>query len=147
MPSTGTIKVYVPPCGPDIRVDSGVGAGSEVSIYYDPMLAKLIVKGRTRAEAVQKLDWALHHFVIMGVTTNIPFLQSLIRHPEFLAGRLHTQFLQEQPIGIPTQSIPREAVIMAALAWNRRPVASRTAHANGNDAWADPWGAGNWRSA
>ncbi len=150
MPSTGTIDVFVPPTGPGIRVDSGVVQGSEVSVYYDPMLAKLIVKGRTRNDAIQKLAWALNHFVVLGVTTNIRFLRALIDHPEFLAGRLHTQFLQENAITAKKDGpVPREAVLVAALA--DRAVSRRDTASIGAGCQAgmpnDAWRAGTWRNA
>lgn len=146
LPSTGIIKVFVPPAGPGIRVDSGVEAGSEVSVYYDPMLAKLIVKGRHRADALQKLKWALDHFVILGVTTNIPFLQALITHPDVLAGRLHTQFLQENTISMPVASAPREAIVLAAIALQNRP-GPHPAAPNGAPVGLGPWHNREWRSA
>jgi len=120
LPSTGTLAHYVPPVGPNIRVDSGVVSGSEVSVYYDPMLAKLIVWGRTREEAIARMSWALDHFVVMGVTTNIEFLRNLMSHSDFRAGRVHTQFLQEQTI-LATRGgdIPEAAWIAAALVTQR----------------------------
>ena len=150
MPSTGTIAVFRPPVGPGIRVDSGVEEGSEVSIYYDPMLAKLIVKGRDRNEALEKLGWALSHFAILGVTTNINFLRDLIAHPEFRAGRLHTQFLQDHSITTPDRSVCRDAVLAAALAAQLVPRSgtSTSTGMNGHrEALNGPWQTGAWRSA
>jgi len=117
MPSTGVIGVYEPPAGPNVRVDSGVVAGSEVSVYYDPMLAKLIVWGRTRNEAIARMDRALSRYVILGVTTNIAFLREVINHAAFRAGELHTGFLAEHGIGTAVDDeTPDEAYIAAALA-------------------------------
>lgn len=149
MPSTGTIEVYVPPAGPGIRVDSGVVQGSEVSVYYDPMLAKLIVIGRSRKEALQKLAWALDRYVVLGVTTNIPFLRRLIDHPDVVAGRLHTQFLQEQSID---DVYPRAAVAEAVAAAAMSGSVVRTGKSNGSasehaaNPIDQPWHAGSWRN-
>ena len=153
LPSTGTIEVFVPPVGPGIRVDSGVTRGSEVSVFYDSMLAKLIVKGRSRDESLTKLAWALDRFVVLGVTTNIAFLRALIGHPEFRAGRLHTQFLQEHSISSPDGAeIPPEVLIAAALS------VSQSDRSRGSDrhgrpgstvvAFDAPWRSGDaWRGA
>ncbi len=150
MPSIGTIDVYAPPTGPGIRVDSGVTRGSEVSVYYDPMLAKLIVNGHTRADALEKMGWALQRFAVLGVTTNIQFLRRLIQHPEVQAGRLHTQFLQEHAIASNVKSVPREAIVVAALAGQkapRRDAGAVAGHGTSLDGLNAPWRSGTWRSA
>jgi acetyl/propionyl-CoA carboxylase alpha subunit len=116
LPSTGTLQVYREPRGPGIRVDSGVTQGSEVTVHYDPLLAKLIVWAETRPIALQKMDWALSHFVILGVRTNLPFLRAVLRHPAFQSGDLHTHFLEEHPISPSPPAIPVEAMAAAALA-------------------------------
>ncbi len=113
MPSTGRIGCYVPPTGPGIRVDSGVSTGSEVSVHYDPMLAKLICTGQNRDAALRRMRWALSRFVILGVTHNIAFLRRVIEHPEFTSGATHTQFLTEHEISSNT-AIPEDAYIAAA---------------------------------
>jgi propionyl-CoA carboxylase alpha chain len=79
---------------PGLRVDAGVADGSEVSVHYDPMLAKLIAWGETRAEAAAKLAAALARARIHGVTTNRDLLVRILRHPEFLAGETDTHFLE-----------------------------------------------------
>ena len=117
LPSTGTIGVYVEPVGPNIRVDSGIAAGIEVSVHYDPMLAKLIVWGRDRSEAIARMDRALREYVILGITTNIEFLRAVVSHPKHVAGEIHTRFLDENPIALGHDDIPaEEAWIAAALA-------------------------------
>ncbi len=93
LPSIGTIVTWQPPEGPGIRLDSGVTAGSEVSVYYDPMLAKLIVSGSDRAEAIARLDGALADFAIGGVRTNLPLLRWIVQQPPYKAGETTTQFL------------------------------------------------------
>jgi acetyl/propionyl-CoA carboxylase alpha subunit len=115
MPSIGTLHCYVPPEGPSIRVDSGVTQGSEVTIYYDPMLSKLITWGRNRTESLQKMHWALTHYPILGVTNNIEFLARIFEHPEFQTGNIHTHFLQEHPVHV-DETFPDQAMLVAAWA-------------------------------
>jgi len=93
LPSPGTISTYREPQGPGIRVDSGVYQGSEIPIYYDPMVAKLIVWGRNRTEAIAAGDAALEEFHIDGIATTIDFHRQIIRHPEFIAGNTTTDFI------------------------------------------------------
>ncbi|GAB4371868.1 MAG: acetyl-CoA carboxylase biotin carboxylase subunit [Acidobacteriota bacterium] len=94
MPCPGRIEALRVPTGPGIRDDSGVAPGYEIPIHYDPMIGKLIAHGRTREEAIRRMRRALDEYRIDGVTTNIPFLRRLLDHPEFVAGRLHTGFLE-----------------------------------------------------
>ena len=78
------LLLYREPQGPGIRVDSGVKAGSEVSVHYDPMLAKLIVHASTREEARRRAITALREYAILGIRTNIPFLLQILEHPQFV---------------------------------------------------------------
>ncbi len=80
-----------------MRVDTHVYAGYTVPPYYDSLLAKLIVHGRDRAEALARIGQALDSFIIEGVTTTIPFLARVIRHPDFVAGNIDTKFLEREP--------------------------------------------------
>jgi acetyl-CoA carboxylase biotin carboxylase subunit len=96
-PSPGVITAYHPPGGPGVRVDTHVYAGYTVPPYYDSLLAKLIVHGRDRAEALARLGLALDTFILEGVTTTIPFLARVIRHPDFVAGDIDTKFLEREP--------------------------------------------------
>ena len=96
MPSTGEISCYRPAAGPGVRIDGGIEAGTKISPYYDPMMAKVIVWGADRQEAIRKMSRALQDTVILGVTTNIPYLLDIIDHPDFQAGNLSTSFLQKR---------------------------------------------------
>ena len=96
-PSPGLITAYHPPGGPGVRVDTHVYAGYTVPPYYDSLLAKLIVHGRDRPEALARLGQALDSFILEGVTTTIPFLARVIRHPDFARGEVDTKFLERQP--------------------------------------------------
>jgi acetyl-CoA carboxylase biotin carboxylase subunit len=93
-PSPGLITAYHPPGGPGVRVDTHVYAGYRVPPHYDSLLAKVIVHGRTRSEALSRMGQALDSFILEGVTTTIPFLARVIRHPEFVAGDVDTKFLE-----------------------------------------------------
>jgi len=93
LPSTGTIRTWQLAGGPGIRVDSGIAPGAEVSVHYDPLLAKVIAWADTREEAVRKLARTLRRSVIHGVTTNTGFLARLLDHPAFRAGAIDTHFI------------------------------------------------------
>lgn len=92
-PSTGVVTVWQPPGFRRVRLDSHVSAGFAVSPFYDPMLAKLIVYGDDRADAVRRLAVALDEFQIEGVSTNIPFLRRLVAHPDYVSGNVDTGFV------------------------------------------------------
>ena len=96
-PSPGVITAYHPPGGPGVRLDSHIYDGYTVPPYYDSLLAKVIVHGNDREEALARMGQALDSFVLEGVTTTIPFLGRVIRHPDFVAGRVDTKFLERQP--------------------------------------------------
>jgi acetyl-CoA carboxylase biotin carboxylase subunit len=84
------------PGGNGVRVDTHAYAGYSVPPYYDSMIAKLIVHGRDRDEALAKMRLALETFIIQGVTTTIPFLGKLMNHPKFMDGDVHTKFLEQE---------------------------------------------------
>jgi len=96
LPSIGKLKRYIEPRGEGIRCDSGVEEGSEISIYYDPMICKLITYGKDRAEALQRLRGALDSYVIRGVTHNINFLRALTDHPRWISGDINTKFIPDE---------------------------------------------------
>src|SRR6267142_2588132 len=93
LPSPGKITYLKEPAGPGIRIDSGVRLHSEVSIHYDPMIAKLAVWGRTRQEAVDRLRRAVDEFEVLGMATTLPFFREIVRDDEFIAARLDTAFI------------------------------------------------------
>jgi propionyl-CoA carboxylase alpha chain len=101
LPSVGRLVRYLPPAASDsVRVDTGVYEGGEVSIHYDPMIAKLITYGSDRDQAIGRMRDALNEFYIRGVSHNISFLGALINHPRFAAGQLSTNLIaQEYPDG------------------------------------------------
>jgi propionyl-CoA carboxylase alpha chain len=97
LPSTGRITEYKEPKHSDkVRVDSGVYAGGEVSIFYDAMISKLITYGKNRTDAIKYMQGALGEYVINGISHNISFLEALMSHPRFAEGRLSTNFIAEE---------------------------------------------------
>ncbi|HEU5226914.1 MAG TPA: biotin/lipoyl-containing protein, partial [Ktedonobacteraceae bacterium] len=150
LPSTGTITRFVQPEGPGVRLDSGIETGDEISQYYDPMIAKLIVYGENRPAAVARLQKALEQSTIFGVTTNVPLLHAISVHPAFQQGATHTSFLEEHHLPGETtaqgSALP-DAVLLAAALYEATnegatdgSVPSQTTHSQ------NPWKAlGPWR--
>ncbi len=99
-PSPGKIEVFHPPGGPGVRLDTHVYAGYTVPPYYDSLLAKLIVQGRDRDEAIKRMHMALESFIIEGVTTTAPFLAKVIMNDRFRAGDVDTKWLERELAGI-----------------------------------------------
>jgi propionyl-CoA carboxylase alpha chain len=119
LPSTGRLVKYRPPESINgVRVDTGVYEGGEIPMYYDSMIAKLIVHGKDRNEAIEKMRAALNDFVIRGIHSNIPFQAALLQHPRFVSGDFTTGFIAEEyPEGFKKESVqPADPKRMAALA-------------------------------
>ena len=96
LPSIGKIQSYREPQGPGVRVDSGLAKGDSVSMYYDPLISKLITWGRDRNEAIERMRRALDEYAISGVQTVIPFHKQVMNHANFIAGNISTHFIDEQ---------------------------------------------------
>ncbi len=94
MPSTGKLLQFIEPRGPGIRVDSGFTIGSEVTHFYDPLLAKLIVHAEDREAAIQRMQMALREFIVHGVITNIDFMQAVLKHEDFAQGKISTRWVE-----------------------------------------------------
>jgi len=120
LPSTGTLAIWREPTGPGIRVDSGVREGDQVTIDFDPMLAKLIVHAPDRRAAIRRMDTALGEFVALGVTTNIAFLRNALNHPSFVEGRVDTDFLDNSSTSDFQGKEPDEAVLVVVAAAAKR---------------------------
>ncbi|MEL0114558.1 MAG: propionyl-CoA carboxylase, partial [Rickettsiales bacterium] len=110
MPSIGRLVRYQAPLeDAHVRVDTGVFEGGEISMFYDPMIAKLITGGASRAEAIDRMRDALDRYYIRGIAHNIPFLAALMKHPRFNEGRLTTGFIDEEfPDGFRQESLEPE---------------------------------------
>ena len=118
VPSTGTLLRWRPPGGPGLRLDSGVAEGSEVSIYYDPMLAKLTAWGPTRDASLRRMEVALSQFQVLGVVTNIPLLWAVVGHPQFRSGEYDTGFLEwNLAVTKPLVSEDTRSLSRALAAW------------------------------
>ena len=117
LPQAGPLLRYREPSGPGLRIDAGVVEGGAVSVYYDPMLAKLIAHGETREHCLARAREALTRFEILGVHTNLAFLQALLAHPAFVAGQIDTGFLDRHLAELSTAApVPPE--VLAAAAWH-----------------------------
>ena len=116
LPSTGRLSRYRPPAeSKGVRVDDGVAEGGEVSMFYDPMIAKLVTYGATREEAIDKQIAALDAFELGGIGHNVDFLSALMQHPRFREGRLTTGFIAEEyPEGF--QGAPASDALKRSLA-------------------------------
>jgi 3-methylcrotonyl-CoA carboxylase alpha subunit len=145
LPSPGRILHLCGPAGPGIRVDSGVATGSEVTVHYDPLLAKVVTWGLGRREAIERMRDALRRTVVLGVATNLARLRAIVEHPAFEEGALHTGFIEEH---LWEGSLPRrpppEAVAALAAALSK---IGREASAHGpSRSTPDPWESlGPWR--
>src|SRR3954469_10510676 len=119
LPSIGRLVRYQEPVpGNDVRVETGVYEGGEISMFYDPMIAKLCTHGKTRIAAIDRMRRALDEFYVRGVSHNVPFLAALMAHPRFREGRLTTNFIAEEFKGGFTAAHlpPRDPAMLAAVA-------------------------------
>jgi acetyl-CoA carboxylase, biotin carboxylase subunit len=96
LPSTGRLIGYRPPSGPGVRVDSGVEEEASISVYYDPMIAKLIVRAADRQRGLDRMARALQEFLVLGVRTSIPLHRWLVSHPDVRAGNVDTGWLERE---------------------------------------------------
>ena len=144
LPSTGRIELLSVPTGPGVRWDGGIEQGTEVSLYYDPMLAKLIVHGPDRASAIQRMKRALDELIIAGIETSASFHKRVMDEPDFRAGRLDINYLEKHADLIAPglkNGDARVAAIAAALlqeeARQRRAVPRIAASSTANSRWLD----------
>ncbi len=141
LPSTGTVTQFIQPEGPGIRVDSGIQRGNEITQYYDPMIAKLIVYGEDRLSAIERMQRTLENCAVFGVKTNTSLLHSISIHPAFREGLTHTSFLvdygligkQHEQV---RKTLPDEVLLAAACLdmIDNGPVANARANEHSN-----PW--------
>jgi len=149
LPSSGKIVALDEPHIPGVRVDSGIREGSEVSVYYDPILSKVISHADTRDGAIRKMRQALSRYILLGVATPMEILQDVLSHEEFRAGRLSTHFLDDH-FADWKPSAPSEAELATALACAvRATIMTRGAeNANGKAGIPSPWlTLGSWQIA
>jgi len=140
LPAAGTVHYLKEPSGPGIRVDSGIYSGAEVSVYYDPILSKLIAWGPTREAARKRMLKALSEYVVLGVTTQIDYLRDVLSHKEFIEGRTYTNFIPTHMAdwkqrGTSDDSLP---LVLAAGALSGQ-LSRNTASVFGEAAQPTPW--------
>jgi len=139
LPSTGRLIRYRPPAGEGLRLDTGVFEGAEISVYYDPMIAKLVAAGPDRDRAIERLRGALDGFYVAGVRHNIAFLAAVAAKPRFRAGALSTDFIVEEFRGgfaPPSGFVEPDRVILLAAALAHRRTRERETAIDGKLAGA-----------
>jgi acetyl/propionyl-CoA carboxylase alpha subunit len=144
LPSIGSLAHYRRPGGPGVRVDDGVEQGTAVTPYYDPMLAKVITWGADRPEALRKMVRALRDMIVLGVTTNIPYLLDILREPDFVAGKTTTNYLETHFPDWQAEQAVDEALLLGTAVFEflhgRGGPGTRQALAHGEgESVPDPW--------
>ncbi len=151
LPSTGVVSTFVPPAGPGVRVDSGIESGDEITQYYDPMIAKIIVSGEDRLAAIARLRSALEQQAVFGVQTNASLLYTISTHPAFYAGQTYTNFLETHAL---LEASPRQKeklppdphALFAAALLDMGDQSRRPASESANRQAYNPWQTlGAWR--
>jgi acetyl-CoA carboxylase, biotin carboxylase subunit len=138
-PSTGRISRHAPPGGFGVRVDAGIERGDEVGLHYDPLLAKVSTWGRTRAEAIRRMERALGEYDVGGVDTTIPFCRFVMRDDVFKSARFSTDYVQARLSTFLEETGPDLELAAAAAALVRSRPLSRTTSPNGQSPDASPW--------
>jgi propionyl-CoA carboxylase alpha chain len=157
LPSIGRLTRYLPPAeNANVRLDSGVGEGGQISMYYDPLIAKLCSYGEDRQQAIDHMRRALDEYYIRGVNHNVPFLAALMAHPRFVKGDLTTNFVAEEyPNGLQGVGLPAEGhrPMVAVIAFVHRKQVEREASISGQlpghevkpgDAWVAQFAGKSW---
>lgn len=139
LPSTGTIRhLRWPPQAEAVRVDTGVREGDPITVHYDPLLAKLIVHGTDRDDALRRLQRALGECELIGVTTNLALLRAVSGHPGFQAARVDTDFIAEHHADLfvsPDAGVDEALAAAAALGWVLNPAADNERASNAKSPW------------
>jgi acetyl-CoA carboxylase biotin carboxylase subunit len=145
LPSPGKIVQYRQPHGPYVRDDSGIYEGSEISVFYDPMISKLITWGATRAEAIERMERALMEYRVGGIKTNLAFHRRVMRNAAFQSGRYSTAFIEEQkaellaPLELDEQSLDLALAAAAIHAVDAAPQPAASASTGGNAGERSNW--------
>ncbi len=142
LPETGTMAVFATPYAgsdDDVRLDTGVVSGDTISVFYDPMIAKLITWGEDRAESTRRMQQALAETEVISVKTNLAFLQTLVQHPAFLAGDTDTGFIAKHKATL-LAAAPIDAFVLAAAC--AAVIADEADDADDESPWSSPIG---WR--
>ena len=143
LPTPGYVRKLSLPIGPGIRNDVGIVEGQEVSSSYDPLLSKLVVWDSNRADAIDKMNYALGNFVVLGLITNQPFLKEVISNGDFVKGNFDTNFISENFSEWNLNDVPLEAIVSALLSSKSSSV---NAISNDEKLISSPWNQkGHWR--
>ncbi|MCP5050964.1 MAG: acetyl-CoA carboxylase biotin carboxylase subunit [bacterium] len=140
LPSPGLIKGIGNPDGPGVRNDSGVYAGYEIPMEYDPMISKLVAWGENREQVRMRMLRALEEYHLLGIKTNIPYLRKILNHPQFISGDYDTQFIskyQEELLETEPETIETESIALAAAGILQLMRSQKRAAENGNNGKAD----------
>jgi acetyl/propionyl-CoA carboxylase alpha subunit len=145
LPAIGPVLLAKFPSLPGVRVDTGIESGDEVSIHYDPMMAKIIAYGQDRAAAIRKMEAALRQTVILGVTTNVRFLRDVLAHPAFQRGEVTTNFIEREfAIWRPDADAKLDLALIAAALANAQSALVLPATNNQRPTTSlDPWQVGD----
>jgi acetyl/propionyl-CoA carboxylase alpha subunit len=139
LPQAGRLLLYREPRMPGVRVDGGVAEGDEVSVHYDPLLAKVIAWAETRGLAVARLIAALRSYPVLGIRTNIPYLLRILEHPDFRAGMVDTGFLDRESASLLEEDGGKTPeFVVAAVAAHARESRATTTTWQARSSW-DPW--------
>jgi 3-methylcrotonyl-CoA carboxylase alpha subunit len=136
LPVTGHIEKFITPDAEFVRVDTGVRSGDDISVFYDPMIAKISVYGKDRGEAIARLRETLARTAVFGLVTNLPLLRGIARHPGFAEGDFDTGFIEHELGTLLERPQPTTDAVAAAIA---------DTLATGDTGPADPWRADGWR--
>ena len=147
LPSIGRLVGYRPPAGPGVRVDSGVEEDGEISVYYDPMIAKLIVSAADREQGLQRMGRALREFLVLGVKTSIPLHQWLLAHPDVRTGNVDTGWLEREWSPAMAEAFGNDQLEVAAIAAALLADSHRAAAASMSTDHAERGAASAWRLA
>jgi acetyl/propionyl-CoA carboxylase alpha subunit len=137
LPSPGGVLLAAFPQGPGVRCDAGIETGSNVSVHYDPLLAKIVTWGADRTEAIERMSAALADTAVLGVTTNIARLRQIVANDAFRAGAIHTGFVDQVLGALPAAAWPPDEALAAAVA--ALAVAANPPRRGGRAAVSDPW--------
>jgi acetyl-CoA carboxylase biotin carboxylase subunit len=140
LPQAGALRLFRPPLMPGIRIDTGVAEGGEISVHYDPLIAKLIAAGETREVARRRAIQALREYPILGIRTNVAMLIELLEHPRFVAGEIDTRLLETESGSLRSRtSAPISAAAIAVAAAVRADRSGRSVPDPGGGGEGDPW--------
>ena len=142
LPTPGHVRKLVLPVGPGIRNDVGIVEGQEVSSSYDPLLSKLVVWDSNRADAIDKMNYALSNFVVLGLITNQPFLKEIMSNKDFTKGNFDTNFISENYSEWKLEDIPMEAIAAALLSSKNSSVVTSSDTKSISSPWSQK---GHWR--